>query len=85
MTFGQRIIKAWDVLTSPEATEPSLNPEVIEPVSIGSVWNESPKQAPSDYAVTGTPRHIPWSRRKKELEQEARQKRRQRDEFRSQA
>lgn len=29
-----------------------------------------------EYAVTGSPRHIPWSRRRKELEQEARQKRR---------
>lgn len=35
-----------------------------------------------EYAVTGSPRHIPWSRRRKELEQEARQKRRQLESFR---
>lgn len=34
------------------------------------------------YAVSGTPRHVPWSRRKKELEAGARQKRRQLEEFR---
>jgi hypothetical protein len=43
------------------------------------------KPDPTDYAVTGTPRHIPWSRRKKELEAAARQKRRQIEEFRSQS
>jgi hypothetical protein len=38
-----------------------------------------------DFAVTGTPRHIPWSRRKKELEQAARQKRRQLESLREEA
>ena len=40
----------------------------------------TPKDA-REYAVTGPPRHIPWSRRRKELEQEARQKRRQLESF----
>lgn len=34
------------------------------------------------FAVTSKPRHVPWSIRKKELEQEARQKRRQLESFR---
>jgi hypothetical protein len=37
------------------------------------------------FAVTSKPRHIPWSRRKKELEADARQKRRAREEFREQS
>lgn len=40
---------------------------------------------PEQFAVTSKPRHIPWSRRKKELEASARQKRRAREEFREQS
>lgn len=46
---------------------------------------ESEEPKTTEYAVTGTPRHIPWSRRKKELEQAARQKRRQLESFREEA
>jgi hypothetical protein len=43
------------------------------------------KAMEADFAVTASPRHIPWSRRKKELEAAARHKRRQYESFREQA
>lgn len=46
---------------------------------------ESTSPKLEEFAVTSKPRHIPWSRRKKELEAAARQKRRQIEEFREQA
>lgn len=42
-------------------------------------------EEPVEFAVTAKPRHIPWSIRKKELEADARQKRRAREEFREQS
>lgn len=57
----------------------SVPPFTGEPFIKGELLD--PKEA-REYAVTGSPRHIPWSRRRKELEQEARQKRRQIEQFR---
>lgn len=37
------------------------------------------------YAVSGTPRHIPWHIRRRELEAQHKTKRRQRDQFREEA
>jgi hypothetical protein len=39
----------------------------------------------ADYAVTGTPRHIPWHIRKREREAATRTKRKQIEEFRGEA
>lgn len=62
-----------DLFTEHEQ-QPIVNEEVeTEPEAVSQA---------DGYAVSGTPRHVPWSRRKKELEASARQKRRQLESFR---
>lgn len=63
------------------------NQEVIKRHSqvLAEAVAETPDLLAGEYTVTGAPRHIPWSRRKKELEQAARQKRRQLESFREEA
>jgi hypothetical protein len=81
-------IQKEDATTKPSSAIDSLDPTLWTPVTHdfegGKSYQETQKEA-AEYAVTGAPRHIPWSRRKKELEQAARQKRRQLESFREEA
>lgn len=75
---------ATDNTPSIDALDPTLWTPVTHDFEGGKSYQETQKEV-AEYAVTGTPRHIPWSRRKKELEQAARQKRRQLESFREEA
>lgn len=88
------IREIWDALVrwwTPEATLPcvdALDPTDWKATRLPNpnknIFEEANKIGLTEFAVTARPRHIPWSRRKKELEAGARQKRRQREEWRDQ-
>ena len=88
MTLFDRIVAAWAILT-----EVDFEPKAITALDLTHPAEPVPEveleevalSQPDGFAVTGAPRQIPWSRRKKELEAASRKKRRQLEEFREEA
>lgn len=76
--------KRWWCSPLPKIGALDLSTEAI-PYREDLPEGKAPKVEDLVFAVTSKPRHIPWSRRKKELEADARQKRRAREEFREQS
>lgn len=75
-------MRAMEWVCTPPEEFATAHSSTEEWSAIRSDSGSTPQAVPNDEFSATTPRHVPWSRRKKALEQQARTKRKQIESFR---